>query len=104
MTSDLLLDKHPTFRPNQSIVNVFQVVGFGEHEDDPPPPESAPQTETPPSTPPSTPPPPPSVYGEVDQLTFLEATTPFLQEATPITDIRAFTSSLPLHPHHKVLS
>lgn len=100
MTSDLLLGRLPTVRPNKSIPDVFQVVGFGEHEDDPPPPEGAAQTQTPPSTPP----PPPSVYGEVEQLTFLVATTPSLQEATPITDIRDFTSSLPLHPYHKVLS
>lgn len=45
-----------------------------------------------------------SAYGEVDQLTFLAVTTPTLQEATPITDIRVFTSSLHLHPYHKVLS
>lgn len=51
-----------------------------------------------------TPPPPPSGYEEVEQLSFLVATTPSLQEDTPITDIRAFTSSLLLHPYHKVLS
>lgn len=99
MTSELLLDQLQTNRPNQSIPNVFQVVGFGEYEGDPPPPEGSPQTETPPSALP----PPYSVYGEVEQLTFLVATTPSLQKATPITDIRAFTSSLPLHPYLKVL-
>ncbi|XP_056131891.1 nardilysin b [Lampris incognitus] len=45
----------------------------------------------------------PSVYGEVSQLTFLPASS-LLQDVVLITDIRSFTSSLPLHPHHKVLS
>ncbi|XP_075901317.1 nardilysin-like isoform X2 [Nelusetta ayraudi] len=88
------------------------VVGFGEHEDDAPPPEggaqietlTATETQTETLTPTETPPPPPSGYEEVEQLSFLVATTPSLQEDTPITDIRAFTSSLPLHPYHKVLS
>ncbi|KAJ8362882.1 hypothetical protein SKAU_G00117130 [Synaphobranchus kaupii] len=43
-----------------------------------------------------------STYGEVSKLTFLPA-TPRLADATVITDIRAFTSSLNLHPYHKVL-
>ncbi|KAM9762685.1 LOW QUALITY PROTEIN: nardilysin b [Menidia menidia] len=67
------------------------VVGFGEKEEDPTAqsaggggPDEAPS----------------SAYGEVSALTFL----PALQEATPITDIRAFTSSCTLHPYHKVLS
>lgn len=88
------------------------MVGFGEHEDDTPPPEGGTQTETKTPTetqtstltPTETPPPHPSGYDEVEQLSFLVATTPSLQEDTPITDIRAFTSSLPLHPYHKVLS
>lgn len=48
--------------------------------------------------------PPPSAYGEVSELTFLSASSPSLQDATLITDIRAFTSPLPLHPYHKILS
>uniref|UniRef100_A0A665VGD9 Nardilysin-like n=1 Tax=Echeneis naucrates TaxID=173247 RepID=A0A665VGD9_ECHNA len=43
-------------------------------------------------------------YGEVSKLTFLPAASPLLQDATLINDIRAFTSSLPLHPYHKILS
>lgn len=42
-------------------------------------------------------------YGDVSQLTFLPARSPWLQGATLITDIRAFTSSLHLHPPHKIL-
>ncbi|KAK2835068.1 hypothetical protein Q5P01_015552 [Channa striata] len=48
--------------------------------------------------------PPTSAYGEVSELTFLAASSPSLQDAELITDIRAFTSSLPLHPYHKILS
>uniref|UniRef100_A0AAQ4S0K7 Nardilysin convertase n=1 Tax=Gasterosteus aculeatus aculeatus TaxID=481459 RepID=A0AAQ4S0K7_GASAC len=48
--------------------------------------------------------PPSSSYGEVRELTFLPASSPLLQDTALITDIRAFTSSLPLHPHHKILS
>ncbi|KAI5101070.1 nardilysin isoform X1, partial [Silurus meridionalis] len=43
-----------------------------------------------------------SSYGEVSKLTFLPA-SPALAGASTITDIRAFTSSLPLYPYHKVL-
>ncbi|XP_054645648.1 nardilysin-like [Dunckerocampus dactyliophorus] len=46
---------------------------------------------------------PSSSYGEVSELIFLPASLPSLQDATLIGDIRAFTSSLPLHPYHKVL-
>lgn len=94
------------------------MVGFGEHEGDTPAPEGGAQTlnqtqtqtqtltltETQTSTSTPTETPPPSGYDEVEQLSFLVATTPSLQEATPITDIRAFTSFLLLHPYHKVLS
>eukprot|EP00066_Takifugu_rubripes_P010986 XP_003979301.1 PREDICTED: nardilysin-like [Takifugu rubripes] len=66
------------------------VVGFGGKED-PPEEEGAPGPAC-------------SAYGEVSQLTFLPACSPPLQDATLITDIRAFTSSLHLHPHHKILS
>uniref|UniRef100_A0A7N6FI15 Nardilysin a (N-arginine dibasic convertase) n=1 Tax=Anabas testudineus TaxID=64144 RepID=A0A7N6FI15_ANATE len=41
---------------------------------------------------------------QISELTFLTASSPSLQDATFITDIRAFTSSLPLHPFHKILS
>uniref|UniRef100_W5LF01 Nardilysin b (N-arginine dibasic convertase) n=1 Tax=Astyanax mexicanus TaxID=7994 RepID=W5LF01_ASTMX len=44
-----------------------------------------------------------SSYGEVSKLTFLPPTSA-LAGATMITDIRAFTSSLTLHPYHKILS
>lgn len=70
-----------------SVSLVAQVVGFG-GEEDPPEEEGAPSP----------------AYGEVSQLTFLPARSPALQDATLITDIRAFTSSLHLHPHHKILS
>ncbi|TSK53703.1 Nardilysin [Bagarius yarrelli] len=43
-----------------------------------------------------------SSYGEVSKLTFLPASS-FLAGAFMITDIRAFTSSLTLHPYHKIL-
>ena len=45
----------------------------------------------------------PSTYGEVSQLTFLPATSPLKDTTTMISDIRAFTSALPLHPYHKIL-
>ncbi|MEQ2186504.1 hypothetical protein GOODEAATRI_029198, partial [Goodea atripinnis] len=45
-----------------------------------------------------------SAYGQVSKLTFLPGLAPALQDATLITDIRAFTSSLPLHPYHKIIS
>ncbi|KAL7867154.1 hypothetical protein AOLI_G00149680 [Acnodon oligacanthus] len=44
-----------------------------------------------------------SSYGEVSKLTFLPPSAS-LTGATVITDIRAFTSSLTLHPYHKILS
>uniref|UniRef100_A0A8B9L4S6 Nardilysin convertase n=1 Tax=Astyanax mexicanus TaxID=7994 RepID=A0A8B9L4S6_ASTMX len=46
---------------------------------------------------------PSSSYGEVSKLTFLPPTSA-LAGATMITDIRAFTSSITLHPYHKILS
>ncbi|XP_068175128.1 nardilysin-like [Antennarius striatus] len=69
------------------------VVGFGLEEGDPAD-HSAPCSPGDPS---------PSAYGEVNKLTFLPVSSPALREATPISDIRAFTSSLPLHPYHKIL-
>ncbi|KAG7456549.1 hypothetical protein MATL_G00236980 [Megalops atlanticus] len=43
-----------------------------------------------------------SSYGEVSRLNFLPA-SPRLADATVISDIRAFTSSLNLYPYHKIL-
>lgn len=44
-----------------------------------------------------------SSYGNVSEMTFLTA-SPALATATMITDIRGFTSSLKLHPYHKILT
>lgn len=76
------------------------VVGFGkeennQHEDDQDCPDPAEKTK---STPTKS-----SSYGEVSKLTFLPPTSA-LAGATMITDIRAFTSFLTLHPYHKILS
>ncbi|XP_033936767.1 nardilysin-like [Pseudochaenichthys georgianus] len=73
------------------------VVGFGVEENDPPEPSAT-------CSPESIVNPPSSAYGEVSELTFLMASSPLLQDATLISDIRAFTSSVPLHPYHKILS
>ncbi|KAL3047028.1 hypothetical protein OYC64_021285 [Pagothenia borchgrevinki] len=73
------------------------VVGFGVEENDPPEPSAT-------CSPESIVNPPSSAYGEVSELTFLMASSPLLQDATLISDIRAFTSSIPLHPYHKILS
>ncbi|XP_034562091.1 nardilysin b [Notolabrus celidotus] len=74
------------------------VVGFGVEENDPPEQSISCSLEGPVSPPSS------SAYGEVSELTFLPASSPALKDVTLITDIRAFTSSLPLHPYHKILS
>ncbi|XP_056234690.1 nardilysin b [Seriola aureovittata] len=74
------------------------VVGFGVEENDPPEQNNGCSTDSPDNPPPS------SAYGEVSELTFLSASSPSLQDTTLISDIRAFTSSLPLHPYHKILS
>lgn len=66
------------------------MVGFGVQENDPP----DQSMDDPPAS---------SVYGEVSELTFLPVLTAALQGATPISDIRGFTSSLPLYPYHKIL-
>ncbi|XP_016520235.1 nardilysin-like isoform X1 [Poecilia formosa] len=66
------------------------VVGFGVEENDPPHQNLSGSA--------------PSSYGPVSELTFLPAAAPALRSATLITDIRAFTSSLPLHPYYKILS
>lgn len=44
-----------------------------------------------------------SSYGEVSKLTFLPA-SPVLAGTSMITNVCAFTSSLMLHPYHKILS
>ncbi|XP_068564058.1 nardilysin [Cebidichthys violaceus] len=72
------------------------VVGFGVEENDPPEPSAASPDN--PDNPAS------SSYGEVCELTFLPTSSPLLRDTTLIGDIRAFTSSLPLHPYHKILS
>ncbi|XP_077390047.1 nardilysin b isoform X2 [Festucalex cinctus] len=73
------------------------VVGFGAEEGDPP--ERAPDLACSGASSSS------SSYGEVGSLNFLSVSSPALRDAaTPVGDIRAFTSALPLHPHHKVLS
>lgn len=67
---------------------VGQVVGCGRKEDDP--------VEQSCSSGPA--------YGDASQLIMVPAYSPSLRDATLITDIRAFTASLHLHPHHKILS
>ncbi|KAM7387815.1 hypothetical protein PAMP_024028 [Pampus punctatissimus] len=75
------------------------VVGFGLEENDPSEQNAVCDCSDSPDNPPS------SAYGEVSELNFLPASSPSLRDtATLITDIRAFTSSLPLHPYHKILS
>ncbi|XP_030266809.1 uncharacterized protein LOC115578113 [Sparus aurata] len=74
-----------------------KVVGFGAEENNSPDQSDACSPATPDN-------PPSSAYGEVSELTFLPTSSPSLQDATLITDIRAFTSSLNLHPYHKILS
>ncbi|KAM8888335.1 nardilysin b [Synchiropus picturatus] len=69
------------------------VVGFGVEENDPPQQSSNSCSDGHSS----------SAYGEVGELTFLPTSSPALQPATLVTDIRTFTSSLPLHPYHKIL-
>ncbi|KAE8294690.1 Nardilysin [Larimichthys crocea] len=73
------------------------VVGFGVEENDPPEQSTSCGSD-------SSDKPPSSSYGEVSELTFLPASSPSLQDVTLISDIRAFTSSLCLHPYHKILS
>ncbi|XP_070816249.1 nardilysin b [Chaetodon trifascialis] len=73
------------------------VVGFGVEENDPPEQSGAGSPDSPYN-------PPSSAYGEVSELNFLPASSASLQDVTLITDIRAFTSSLPLNPYHKILS
>uniref|UniRef100_A0A673C542 Nardilysin-like n=1 Tax=Sphaeramia orbicularis TaxID=375764 RepID=A0A673C542_9TELE len=81
---------------NSSRKLSVHVVGFGVEENDP-----SDQSVLCPSDGADNP--PSSAYGEVSELSFLPAWTPQLQDAALITDIRAFTASLPLHPYHKIL-
>ncbi|KAM7409400.1 hypothetical protein PAMA_001060 [Pampus argenteus] len=75
------------------------VVGFGLEENDPSEQNAVRGCSESPDNPPS------SAYGEVSELNFLPTSSQSLRDtATLITDIRAFTSSLPLHPYHKILS
>ncbi|XP_037683172.1 nardilysin isoform X2 [Choloepus didactylus] len=74
--------------PGSKMLSVH-VVGYGKHEleDD-----NTPSCENSNSS-----------YGEVMQLTYLP-TSPLLSDSTiPITDIRAFTSTLNLLPYHKIV-
>uniref|UniRef100_A0A3Q4H5N9 Nardilysin b (N-arginine dibasic convertase) n=1 Tax=Neolamprologus brichardi TaxID=32507 RepID=A0A3Q4H5N9_NEOBR len=79
-------------RNNSSRKLSVHVVGFGVEEGD----QSA--TCSPDSANSS------SAYGEVSELTFVPTESPSLQDTTLITDIRAFTSSLPLNPYHKIIN
>ncbi|XP_051803517.1 nardilysin-like [Acanthochromis polyacanthus] len=75
-------------RTNSRKLSVH-VVGFGVEENDPVDQSAADSLSC-------------SAYGEVSELSFLPATT--LKDVTLISDIRSFTSTLPLHPYHKILS
>lgn len=83
-----------------SPLNPNQVIGFGkeekeQHGDDQACLNQAENTEDSTAK--------PSSYGEVSKLTFLLPSATHAG-AIMITDIRAFTSSLTLHPYHKILS
>uniref|UniRef100_A0A3P8UIK5 Nardilysin b (N-arginine dibasic convertase) n=1 Tax=Cynoglossus semilaevis TaxID=244447 RepID=A0A3P8UIK5_CYNSE len=73
------------------------VVGFGVEENDQPDQSEACSVDSPDN-------PLSSAYSEVSELSFLSASSPLLQEVKLISDIRAFTSEVPLHPYHKILS
>ncbi|XP_030015693.1 nardilysin-like [Sphaeramia orbicularis] len=81
---------------NSSRKLSVHVVGFGVEENDP-------SDQSVPCPSDGTDNPPSSMYGEVSELSFLPAWTLQLQDAALITDIRAFTASLPLHPYHEIL-
>ncbi|XP_071342752.1 nardilysin-like [Trachinotus anak] len=98
-TQDELLSWFLEHRDSSSRKLSVHVVGFGVEENDPPDQSVGCSSDSPDNPPSSS-----SAYGEVSELTFLSASSPWLQDATLITDIRAFTSSLPLHPYHKILS
>ncbi|RXN20438.1 nardilysin-like protein [Labeo rohita] len=97
VTKDELLSFFMEHRHESSRKLSIHVVGFGEkeketHGNDQS--SSAPETQDAETK--------TSSYGDVSELIFLPA-SPVLAKATRITDIRAFTSSLNLHPYHKVL-
>ncbi|KAI3369135.1 hypothetical protein L3Q82_026101 [Scortum barcoo] len=94
-TQEELVSWFQQHRHNSRKLSVH-VVGFGVEENNPPDQSVSCSSDNPP--------PSSSAYGEVSELTFLPASSPSLQDAKLITDIRAFTSSLPLHPYHKILS
>lgn len=73
------------------------MVGFGVEENDQPDQSEACSVDSPDN-------PLSSAYSEVSELSFLSASSPLLQEVKLISDIRAFTSEVPLHPYHKILS
>lgn len=83
-SQDELVSWFNTLRENNRRLSVH-VVGFGAQEGDSPVDDAA------------------SSYGQVSELHFRSASSPWLQQATPINDIRAFTTALPLHPYHKIL-
>ncbi|XP_029002459.1 nardilysin b isoform X2 [Betta splendens] len=93
-TQEELLSWFLEHRTSSSRKLSVHVAGFGLEENDPADQSAVCSPDNP----------PPSAYGEVNELSFLSASPPSLQDAVLITDIRAFTSSLPLHPFHKILS
>ncbi|XP_077439809.1 nardilysin b [Vanacampus margaritifer] len=95
MTRQHLLSWFAEHRRGAARKLSVHVVGFGAEEGDPP--EPAPDASCAAAA--------SSSYGEVSSLNFLAVSSPALRDATTsVCDIRAFTSALPLHPHHKVLS
>ncbi|XP_036410263.1 nardilysin-like [Megalops cyprinoides] len=92
MTKAELLSWFQEHRGPHSRKLSVHVVGFGEEEGDPAG-QGGEQEGVDPQC---------SSYGEVSRLNFLPA-SPRLADATVISDIRAFTSSLNLYPYHKIL-
>ncbi|XP_051930291.1 nardilysin-like isoform X1 [Hippocampus zosterae] len=97
LTRDHLLDWFAEHRRAGRKLSVH-VAGFGTEEGDPRDPDAGcgPDGAAAAAS---------SSYGEVGSLNFLPVSSPALRDATTaVCDIRAFTSALPLHPYHKVLS
>uniref|UniRef100_A0A8C0R064 Nardilysin convertase n=1 Tax=Canis lupus dingo TaxID=286419 RepID=A0A8C0R064_CANLU len=87
VTQQYLFDRLAHEVPSSQVFGFFQVVGFGKYE---PEEDGSPSGEE-------------SHSCEVMQLTYLP-TSPLLVGSTiPITDIRAFTSTLSLLPYHKIV-
>ncbi|XP_031824993.1 nardilysin isoform X2 [Sarcophilus harrisii] len=85
-----LVNWFKSHRGNGSKIVSVHVVGYGKYETE----DEDPSATCEPSN---------SSYDEVAQLTYLP-TSPLLADATiPITDIRAFTSTLNLLPYHKIV-